>query len=85
MGLPYSCVFLNAACPSEPLLCLLDRTGLRVDGAQGPSESKPEPYMCVRGLTQTARSQQANAAILQGALTLHWIRMLQHAKHPHLK
>lgn len=28
MGLPPSCVTLNAACPSEPILCLLDRAGL---------------------------------------------------------
>lgn len=49
MGLPPSSVSLNAACPSEPLLCLLDRTGPRGDGAQGPCGSKAEQYfVCTR-------------------------------------
>lgn len=44
MGLPPACVSLNAACRSEPLLCLLDRAGLWGDKAQGPSGSEAERY-----------------------------------------
>lgn len=51
MGLLPSCVSLNAACPSEPLLCLLDRTGPKGDRAQGPSGSKAQQYfVCTLGL-----------------------------------
>ena len=50
MGLPPSSVSPNAACPSEPLLCLLDRTGPRGDSVQGPSEAKAEGYfVCLYG------------------------------------
>lgn len=78
MGLPPSSVSLNAACPSEPLLCLLDRTGPRGDGAQGPCGSKAERYFVC---TNTELSRQANAEIPRGIRTSLWMKKLQHVQH----
>lgn len=81
MGLPPSCDSLNAACPSEPTLCLLDRTGLWGDRRKVLVDRKQRDTWFGKGFR--ILPLRTCAAIFSGIQILHWMKMLQHVKYLH--